>query len=242
MIKFFRRIRYHLMGENKMGKYFKYAVGEIFLVVIGILIALQINNWNTAYKDRKLEHKTLSNLKLDLSLQKGIIQDHLLHERMLLLKVDSCLSMIHSKIKVDRLVVLLDTLADRLTFVTNSVTFDHMGLEGNASNMTNVDLQKKLLEYYQQLDYTKSVVNNNNLYRTNSQFGAFIVNNPMGLELNENGLIDTMQEISPKQKYTLKKQLEARKYSLLNNIEKCSLQMIKTEELFKLVEEELMNN
>jgi hypothetical protein len=46
MIKFFRKIRYDLMEKNKTGKYFKYAVGEIILVVIGILIALQINNWN----------------------------------------------------------------------------------------------------------------------------------------------------------------------------------------------------
>ena len=46
MIKFFRRIRYDLMEKNKTGKYFKYAIGEIILVVIGILIALQINNWN----------------------------------------------------------------------------------------------------------------------------------------------------------------------------------------------------
>ena len=46
MIKFFRKIRYDLMEKNKTGKYFKYAIGEIVLVVIGILIALQINNWN----------------------------------------------------------------------------------------------------------------------------------------------------------------------------------------------------
>jgi len=46
MIKFFRKIRQNLLMENKTGKYFKYAVGEIILVVIGILIALQINNWN----------------------------------------------------------------------------------------------------------------------------------------------------------------------------------------------------
>tara|TARA_R110002051_G_scaffold313163_1_gene388974 strand:- start:6431 stop:6565 length:135 start_codon:yes stop_codon:yes gene_type:complete len=44
MIKFFRKIRYDLMGKNKTGKYFKYAIGEIVLVVIGILIALSINN------------------------------------------------------------------------------------------------------------------------------------------------------------------------------------------------------
>ena len=50
MIKLFRHIRYNLMSENKTGKYFKYAIGEIILVVIGILIALQINNWNEQSK------------------------------------------------------------------------------------------------------------------------------------------------------------------------------------------------
>ena len=50
MIKFFRKIRQNSLMENKTGKYLKYAVGEILLVVIGILIALQINNWN---EDRK---------------------------------------------------------------------------------------------------------------------------------------------------------------------------------------------
>jgi len=46
MIKFFRKIRQNLLNEGKTTKYFKYAIGEIVLVVIGILIALQINNWN----------------------------------------------------------------------------------------------------------------------------------------------------------------------------------------------------
>lgn len=48
MIKFFRKIRQNLITEGKTGKYLKYAVGEVVLVVIGILIALQINNWNEA--------------------------------------------------------------------------------------------------------------------------------------------------------------------------------------------------
>ena len=46
MIKLFRKIRYDLMEQNKTGKYLKYAIGEIVLVVLGILIALSINNWN----------------------------------------------------------------------------------------------------------------------------------------------------------------------------------------------------
>ena len=52
MIKFFRKIRYDLMEKNKTGKYFKYAIGEIVLVVIGILIALSINNWNESRKNK----------------------------------------------------------------------------------------------------------------------------------------------------------------------------------------------
>lgn len=54
MIKFFRKFRQNLLSEGKTGKYLKYAIGEIILVVIGILIALQINNWN---EDRKSEAK-----------------------------------------------------------------------------------------------------------------------------------------------------------------------------------------
>jgi hypothetical protein len=46
MIKFFRKIRYQLLGEGKTGRYLKYAIGEIALIMIGILLALQLNNWN----------------------------------------------------------------------------------------------------------------------------------------------------------------------------------------------------
>ncbi len=62
MIKFFRHIRKSLIEKNQMGKYFKYAIGEILLVVIGILIALQINNWNEHKKDRSEEQLILKSL------------------------------------------------------------------------------------------------------------------------------------------------------------------------------------
>ncbi|MFT6795818.1 MAG: hypothetical protein ACJART_000956, partial [Maribacter sp.] len=62
MIKFFRKIRQNLLSEGKTSKYFKYAIGEIILVVIGILIALQINNWNENQKAKKLEQVVLKNL------------------------------------------------------------------------------------------------------------------------------------------------------------------------------------
>ena len=55
MIKFFRKIRFNLIGTKETGKYFKYAIGEIILVVIGILIALQVNNWN----ENRIEHNRI---------------------------------------------------------------------------------------------------------------------------------------------------------------------------------------
>ena len=66
MIKLFRKIRQNLLSEGKTGKYFKYATGEILLVVIGILIALSINNWNEDRKNRLKEAVYLEGIKTDL--------------------------------------------------------------------------------------------------------------------------------------------------------------------------------
>jgi len=65
MIKFFRKIRYDLMEKNKTGKYLKYAIGEIVLVVIGILIALSINNWNEQIKNSLKEKEYLGDIHED---------------------------------------------------------------------------------------------------------------------------------------------------------------------------------
>ena len=63
MIKFFRKIRQNLLLEGQTGKYFKYAIGEIVLVVIGILIALSINNWNEQRKENNNEQAILKRLE-----------------------------------------------------------------------------------------------------------------------------------------------------------------------------------
>lgn len=70
MIKFFRHIRKTLISENKMAKYFKYAIGEILLVMIGILLALQVNNWNEERKNRDLERIYLKDVHEDFTANK----------------------------------------------------------------------------------------------------------------------------------------------------------------------------
>jgi len=73
MIKLFRTIRQNLIMENKtskpayqFGRYLKYAIGEITLVMIGILLALQVNNWNETRKELLLKNKLYHNLEASL--------------------------------------------------------------------------------------------------------------------------------------------------------------------------------
>jgi hypothetical protein len=70
MIKFFRKIRHRLLTENKFSKYLVYAIGEIILVVIGILIALQINNWNEKHQAQNKMVSNFQNLIEDLKSNK----------------------------------------------------------------------------------------------------------------------------------------------------------------------------
>jgi len=75
MIKFFRKIRQQMLNENKTSKYFKYALGEVILVVIGILIALQINTWNENRKAANEEIKILNALQADFKVSKYRIEE-----------------------------------------------------------------------------------------------------------------------------------------------------------------------
>ena len=70
MINFLRKTRQQLLTQNKVSKYILYAIGEIVLVVIGILIALQINNWNEWRKDRMIEKSIL--LEFEDNLERNI--------------------------------------------------------------------------------------------------------------------------------------------------------------------------
>ena len=74
MIKFFRKIRQNLLRDNKFSKYLLYAIGEIVLVVIGILIALQINNWNQQRISTEYEKKLLTELRNTITADYNLLQ------------------------------------------------------------------------------------------------------------------------------------------------------------------------
>lgn len=79
MIKFFREIRRRLLSQNRFTRYLIYAIGEIILVVIGILIALQVNNWNIAKRIDEKEMSTLKELRSSLEISKNNLEKLLVH-------------------------------------------------------------------------------------------------------------------------------------------------------------------
>ena len=239
MLKFFRKIRQTLLSENKFTKYLLYAIGEIILVVIGILIALQINTWNKEKQNRALERSSLRNLTADLVIQKEILLQQQDNEALALAQIDSCSFFFSSSLPLTELHRLLLSLSSRLTFVANKATFDNMSSTGNIALIRNSVLQNAIVRYYKQLDYTTSVINNNNLFLIDNQFGHFVFNNGLGFRLTENGMIDTGYIMSPLQKFTLKSQLRGRWAASQSIQAKCKLQLEATEELIQFIEDEL---
>lgn len=77
MLKFFRKIRQNLISNGKTANYLKYAIGEIILVVIGILIALQINNWNESRKLVIEEKQYYKNIKRQLNEDADFINNNI---------------------------------------------------------------------------------------------------------------------------------------------------------------------
>jgi len=97
MIKFFRKIRQNSLSESKTGKYLKYAIGEIILVVIGILIALSINNWNEELKVEKKETQIYRELKSDLLQTKNDIEETISKHKEILKSNQQLISDIHQR-------------------------------------------------------------------------------------------------------------------------------------------------
>lgn len=158
MIKFFRQVRKSLINQNKMGKYFKYAIGEIILVVIGILIALQINNWNEQRIQNKEEQVALKNL----------IQDFEYNYR----KLDSILNETKNNMKAQFLILnhtgkktknitkkafnfSLNRLADLNEYYPRNGYLNDLINSGNLGIIKNQKLRNKLSSWNPAFNYIK---------------------------------------------------------------------------------------
>ena len=161
MIKFFRKIRQNLLLENKTGKYFKYAIGEIILVVIGILIALQINNWNNQQRDNQSELKYLNQIKNSLRDNDLILKERIESDKRIL-KIGEHLS---NHIKSQK--VLNDSIKQIFVILQydqmvsfNMAAFENLKNEG-LSFITNDDIKFEIINIHdQELKYIQNIFAN----------------------------------------------------------------------------------
>jgi len=235
----FKNIRRKLASENKTAAYLRYALGEILLVVIGILIALQVNNWKEDIQNHKLEKTTLENIRSDLVLQQGIINDQLQFESVTVAETDTASLFLKSSLPIEKLDSLLMKLTWRLTFVENKTSYISMDNIGGKKLIRNSNLKNAIARYYQRLDYVTQVINNDNLFNTDSEFGAFVTSNSLNIKLNRNGQNDKDQKISPEKRMELRNQLVTRKLVSQNIYKLCQGLQGKTKQLIQLIDKEL---
>ena len=137
MIKFFRKIRFDLMEKNKTGKYFKYAIGEIILVVIGILIALSINNWNENRKSEKVANEIYRNL------QNSLVQDSTEVQRIIKLQSKS--------LEIQKKLILKEVNREPIEFEETNL------------NQLIKDIQSGVYSFFPKTGIYNSIVSNNGM-------------------------------------------------------------------------------
>ncbi|WP_282134331.1 DUF6090 family protein [Seonamhaeicola maritimus] len=151
MIKFFRNIRQKLLAEGNTGKYFKYAIGEIVLVVIGILIALQINNWNEERKDRKTEIHYLHRLQEDFIKNQEHLNYQISFSQFQLYNVKLLLKSMDDPLQNDEHILWPYALEHayflaQLTFADN--TWSELKSTGNLELISNNEISQNIANCY----------------------------------------------------------------------------------------------
>ncbi|WP_412561474.1 DUF6090 family protein [Winogradskyella sp. MIT101101] len=168
MIKFFRHIRQSMINQNRTKKYLLYAIGEIILVVIGILIALQINNWNENQKLRNQEITYLHNLKGDLKTQISMLDVYIDYETIIIDHSNDIIE--HYELNggfdnMDSIFPKLNDLTTRWTFSNANTTLLQMLNSNQINIIQNTELKEELIAFNQQIDlFAKNTnINNTNL-------------------------------------------------------------------------------
>ena len=154
MLRFFRRLRILFLERNQTRKYTLYALGEIALVVIGILIALQINNWNEYQKDRRLENEYLERILDDLRTDSVY-----LIQRVQLAKEEQefFYVLIHDMYKVQENVedykdLITASRWDASDLILRNRTFAEMTSSGSLSLISDRVTKEAIIEYYRRYE------------------------------------------------------------------------------------------
>ena len=148
MLRFFRKIRQRLLTDNKFSKYLLYAIGEILLVVIGILIALQMDNWNENRKTRALELKTLKELRADLFQTRDDIRNDSVNFQKIIRSNEIILQHMRESLPYhDSLLEHFMWMEPFQTFSINQTTFNN--IRQNGTNLiTNDSIRIAISDFY----------------------------------------------------------------------------------------------
>ena len=164
MIKLFRKIRRNLLLEGKTGKYLKYAIGEIVLVVIGILIALAINNWNQNRINTDKQQGYLIGLKNDLEIQITSFNTLIEFYELTISKGESILidfSSIGKLLEIDSINRKLSNLMYTRSYPEITTTFSDLNSTGQLNLIKEKSLRSQVIKYYQNSDNNKKSIENN---------------------------------------------------------------------------------
>ena len=150
MLTFFRRIRKGLLGDGATSKYLLYAIGEIALVVIGILIALQINNWNENRKARVDEKKSLVKLKEEFQKNHLDLQEHISWKTKIQSEWDQFFNLISNKALTDEERAIRRPMASFIKYGISNSTLNSLLVTGKIDNLQN-DSLKYLLSTWEDI-------------------------------------------------------------------------------------------
>jgi len=168
MIKFFRSIRKDLKGKNKTGMYLKYALGEIILVVIGILLALQINNWNENRINQQKEKLILKELHNEFKSNKIQLDTVLFINRRSFRSVKYVRSQLPIAIEstnLDSLAYHLYTIGFTYTFNPSKGVTNALMNSATFNLISNEELRQQLIRWDDVVsDYQEEEINARNNY------------------------------------------------------------------------------
>ena len=198
MIKIFRKIRYDLMKQNKTGKpslpagrYFKYAIGEIILVVIGILIALQINTWNESRKEHIQETQLLKSLKKEYFDNLNQLNDKIYIRNKIIHSANELIKIIENKKELNSFSIDSIINSGKLHIIEdNELRVFLSNWSGDISQVT--EMENVLLDYYIN-SYHPFLVENIQL---RNSFNAMLSVTNLTEKFNLNKSIENVEQIA----------------------------------------------